>query len=90
MKLSLIVLIVAFSAVIASGHTCVNIAGYPEPEFRLFLDKTNSIFFGEVVELEPADGLKQVVRVKIMRSWKGAQDPEVSLRYQGIYAPFEK
>lgn len=89
MKFALLLAIVAVPVTAAVAHTCANMAELPERQFRDFLEKQNSIFLGKVIGLEVAQANTQTVRIQVLRSWKGAEDSELSLSYTGAYGSFE-
>ena len=66
-----------------SFATCADFAGRgrSDEEVRKSLDRFEAIFQCEVIAAEPRDSHTELLHVKVLRTWKGADESEVKVIY---------
>ena len=97
MKILASILFVIFSFNSAFAHTCVTYSRLSDKEHTEKLQEIDAIFYGEVISIgEPNYNQNEfkygthILRIKVLRVWKGIDTDEVSVAYLRAYQPFDK
>ncbi len=97
MKILASTLVLLFICNLAFAHSCLTWTSLNDEEHKNKLQEQYAIFYGEVISTEEPmknqDEFKfgsQVVKVKVLRIWKGIETNEISLLYTRAYTNFSE
>jgi hypothetical protein len=96
-KILALISVLFFSCNSAFAHSCVTYSRSSDKEHNRELQKIDAIFCGEVISIgEPLKNKdeskygSQILKIKVLRVWKGIETNEVSIAYTRAYTTFEK
>lgn len=81
MKLLACLVVLLFSAAPAFAHSCATYKNLPVEEHRAKLREMNAIFEGEILFVEEIAEQSYLIKLKVLRVWKGDQVSEITIKY---------